>query len=145
MTPRTRVLRSWLFVVLAAAASAACTDHGPTRPSALPLGQPFDLRVGTSAAVEGGLLLTFTRVVSDSRCPIDALVLCVWAGEGVVALRLAHRTGGTAERDVRTEPSASVATFHDYAIRLDTLQPHPRSDREIRPDEYVATFTVTAR
>lgn len=40
-----------------------------------PLGQPFDLRPGASAAVEGGLKVTFERVPSDSRCPMDALCI----------------------------------------------------------------------
>ena len=54
----------------------------------MPLDQPFDLRAGQSAVVPGGLKVTFDRVVSDSRCPIDAI--CVWAGEAVIALKLSR-------------------------------------------------------
>ena len=57
-------------VLIAACLGATCGDA--TQPTAVPLDQPFDLRAGQSAVVPGGLKVTFDRVVSDSRCPIDA-------------------------------------------------------------------------
>jgi len=32
-----------------------------------------------------------------------------------------------------------------YVIKLEALAPYPRSDRQIRPDDYVAILTVEAR
>jgi hypothetical protein len=136
----TRILT--VVSMLCATVGAGCASS-PARPTSLPLGQPFDLRVGASAPVEGALTVTFTRVLSDSRCPMDAL--CVWAGEAIVAVSVSHRTAGPAERELRTEAPGSEASFLNYSIRLITLQPFPRSDRTIRQEDYLATFTVTTR
>ena len=47
--------------------------------------------------------------------------------------------------ELKTAPSGSEATYGTYSITLITLQPYPRSDRAIQPNDYVATFTVNAR
>ena len=98
-----------LAVVLIAACLGATCGGNPTEPTAVPLGQPFDLRAGQSAVVPGGLKVTFDRVVSDSRCPIDAI--CVWAGEAVIALKLSRGFAAPVEREVRAD-SASPEISH---------------------------------
>ena len=105
------------------------------------LGQPFDLRAGESAVVPGGLRVTFLRVVSDSRCPIDAI--CVWAGEAVLALKLSRGTDAPVEREVRADSSSPEISHLDYTIRAVAIAPYPRSDRKIPLEDFVATFTVT--
>jgi hypothetical protein len=122
--------------------SAGCVDH-PTRPSEVPLGQPFELRLGTSAMLGDGLEVTFDGVRADSRCPMDAL--CVWAGDATVAVRLSQPPATQAERALHTQPGGSEAQYLAYVIKLVALAPYPRSDRQIRPDDYVATLTVAAR
>ena len=122
--------------------SAGCVDH-PTRPSEVQFGQSFELHPGTSAIVSDGLKVTFDGVRSDSRCPMDAL--CVWAGDATVAVRLSQPPATQAERALHTDPSGSEAQYLAYVIKLVALAPYPRSDRQIRPDDYVATLTVAAR
>jgi hypothetical protein len=39
----------------------------------------------------------------------------------------------------------SQATYSRYTITLSQLQPYPRSDRQIQPDDYIASFVVQAR
>jgi hypothetical protein len=138
-------MKARLFLItisLGAAVGFGC-GGSTTVPGELPLGQSFELQPGTSATLQGGLEVAFDAVRSDSRCPMDAL--CVWAGEGIVAVRLSQSGSDQAERELKTAPSGSEATYGSYSITLITLQPYPRSDRAIQPNDYVATFTVNAR
>lgn len=121
--------------------SVACASN-PTKPSPLPLGRSFELRAGASANVEGGLAMSFQRVMSDSRCPMDAL--CVWAGDATVVLTVS-RDGQPVARELHTNPSNFEVSYSDYTIKLISLAPYPRSDRQIRPEDYVATLSVAAR
>ncbi len=107
----------------------------------MPLGRPFDLRVGESAVVPGGLRVAFDRVVSDSRCPIDAI--CVWAGEAVLALKLSRGADAPVEREVRADSASPEVSHLDYRIKAIAFTPYPRSDRKTPLEEFVATFTVT--
>lgn len=130
------------LAILGAIVAAACASS-PTRPSGLPLGQPFEMRAGTSATLDGGLAITFDGVRSDSRCPMDAM--CVWAGDAVVAVSLSQPLGNRVERELHTEPSGSETSYAAYAIKLVALAPFPQSDRQIGPKDYVATLTVRTR
>ena len=48
-------------------------------------GTPFDLAVGTSVEVgDDGLVVGFTGILADSRCPEGAV--CVWEGDAEAAL-----------------------------------------------------------
>ena len=128
------------FVVVAASLVTACRES-PTAPSDVPLGEPFELRIGESAVLPGDLKVTFNRVVFDSRCPIDAI--CVTAGEARLALRLSVGSDAPVERDVRVDSTDPEVPFSSYTIRALGLMPYPRSDRAPRPEEFVATFRVT--
>ena len=127
------------FVLVLSLLSAACAGHSAS-PGRTPLGQPFELRAGSSAAVEGGLQITFVRVPSDSRCPMDAL--CIRAGEALVALTVSQDGRNPARRELRTDGAASETTYLDFSIKLIALAPYPRSDRQILPEDYVATLTI---
>ena len=101
--------------------------------------QPFDLRAGQSAVVPGGLKVTFDRVVSDSRCPIDAI--CVWAGEAVIALKLSRGFAAPVEREVRADsasPVFRISIDHQSgrALAVSTIESEDPSE------EFLATFTV---
>jgi len=130
------------LAILGTIVGAACASS-PTRPSGLPLGQPFEMRAGASATLDGGLAITFDGVRSDSRCPIDAF--CVWAGDAVVAVSLSQPLGNRVERELHTDPSGSETSYAAYSIKLVALAPFPRSDRQIGPKDYVATLTVRSR
>jgi hypothetical protein len=137
-----RVKRFVAAVVIACASGAfGCAAH-PSQPSR-PLGQPFDLKAGTSAVLADDLKLTFDRVRADSRCPLDAI--CIQAGEAIVVLTLSQSAGAQAERELRTTPALSEASYLSYVIKLVALAPYPRSTQQIRPEDYVATLTVERR
>jgi hypothetical protein len=140
------MVRVKLFITVVAVVSCfsvafGCAAH-PSQPSR-PLGQPFDLKAGTSAVLADGLKLTFDRVRSDSRCPLDAL--CIQAGEAIVVLTLSQSGAAQEERELRTTPALSEASYLSYAIKLVALAPYPRSTQQIRPEDYVATLTVDRR
>lgn len=118
--------------------------HGsPTQPDAV-LGQPFDVRAGATADLPDGIRLRFDSVLSDSRCPIDAI--CVRAGEAVIAITISKAGTVTAEFDVQTDPpDRRSAIYSGHSITLTGLQPFPRSDRQVQPSDYVATFVVNVR
>ena len=121
---------------------AGCTGNS-TQPSQTPLGQPFELRSGASAILDGGLTITFDRVASDSRCPMNAL--CIWVGDAVVALSISGGSGGSAQRELHTHSAESEASYLAYTIKLVALAPYPRTDRQILPGDYVATLSVARK
>ncbi len=117
---------------------AGCS--GPTAPDRVPKGEPFDVRVGQSALTTDDLRIKFDTVRSDSRCPMDAL--CVRAGEAVIAVTVARVGEVAIGRELDTTPARSSTTYLNFTITLSALQPYPRSDRQIQPADYVATFVV---
>jgi len=127
--------------LLSAAVSAGCARN-PNQPSDLPLRQSVELRAGSSATLDGGLTIAFDRVTSDSRCPMNAF--CVWAGDAIVAVSLSQGPGGPAARELHTDARSADASYLTYSIKLLRLAPYPQTDREIRPEDYVATIEVTA-
>ena len=135
-----RSLPAIFAVFLIAACLGAACGGNPTEPTAVPLDQPFDLRAGESALVPGGLKVTFDRVVSDSRCPIDAI--CVWAGEAVIALKLSRGFAAPVEREVRADSASPEISHLEYKIKVVALSPYPRSNRKTPSEEFLATFTV---
>ena len=131
------------LVLAAALVAAGClTVSTPLEPNA-PLGTPFELKVGQSAVVPGGLTVRFDTVLSDSRCPIDAI--CVHAGEARIAMTLSLSPRDRVQREWRTNPTGFEVRFDDFAVQLGELYPYPASSRPTAPGDYVATVTVIRR
>lgn len=123
-----------LCLMLLAAAGCSSSPTAPTR--AIPLGRDFTLRPGESATIQStDLRVSFQKVVSDSRCPADAI--CVWAGDAVVSLGV-----GMATMELRSN-SAPETSVGAYRIRLERVEPYVYSNRTIAPDEYRAVLKVT--
>jgi len=139
----TRLTFGRAFVFAISVMFAGCDGHS-ARPNDTPLGQPFDLRSGSSAVLDGGLKVTFERVPADSRCPMDAF--CVRAGEALVALTISQDGSHMVARELRTDPAAAAeTTYSGYWIKLLMLAPYPRSGQRILPEDYVATLAAGAR
>lgn len=117
-------------------ATAGCSS-GPTAPTReVPLGREFTLQPGESAAIQSTeLRVSFEKVVSDSRCPADAI--CVWAGDAVVSLGVG---AATVELRSHSAPETSVGA---YRVRLERVEPYLYSGRTIAPGEYRAVLKVT--
>ena len=129
-------MKKYLLVLILV--TGGCSS--PTQPDRVPKGQPFDLHIGETALTTDDVQIRFDTVRSDSRCPMDAI--CVRAGEAVIALTLSRVGEVPVGRELDTTPARSSTTFLNYTITLSQLQPYPRSDRPIRPEDYVATFIV---
>jgi hypothetical protein len=130
-----------VFCIVAVLAACACSGS-PTQPDRIPAGQPFELGVGQSALMTDGLRIRFDTVRSDSRCPSN--VMCVRAGEAVIAITLSLAGEAAIGRELETVPAKSQTSYSRFTVTLSSLVPYPRTDREIRPNDYVATFVVTA-
>jgi hypothetical protein len=107
------------------------------------LGTEFTLGVGQSATLKGeDLTITFVEVITDSRCPSDAI--CIWLGE---ASCLAEFTDDSeTRRKVLTQPglSAPVTTgYARYEITFDLL-PYPTADKPIKAEDYRLHLTIRA-
>jgi hypothetical protein len=137
-----RVTRRLAGGLLGLALAAACGHRGPAAPEA-PLDTTVRLRVGDFVVVSGGLRLGFTGVPSDSRCPGD--VACVWEGDATVRLSADPPAGVPRALELHTSARADgapEAVVDGYRVRLEGLEPAPRSGAAIPPAAYVALVRV---
>jgi hypothetical protein len=120
--------------------SAACLST-----ARVGLGEPFSLAYQDGARVER-LLVEFTDVLSDSRCPAD--VQCEQAGEATIELRLTvgNDMGGDDTQTVTVKTSGqTTASSRGYTVTLVDLRPLPTAEAPVREDRYVAELKVTRR
>jgi hypothetical protein len=129
---------NWPALLVAFGSLFAVACKPSTSPSAL--GQPTELAPGQSAQV-GALKVTFTGVLSDSRCPVD--VVCVWAGDAVAKVEVSQPQGSVETRELHTLENQPV-TYGGFRIALVRLDPEARSTRPIAPDAYRLVVRVTA-
>ena len=126
--------------LLAAAGFAllACGGGSPVEPG---LDRDFELAGGASARVDGtDLVIRFTGVPNDSRCPVD--VQCITEGDATVALAL--EGGGTAGQTVElhTLDEPKQARHGGYVVVLVDLRPRPVSTRPTPLRDYRAVLRV---
>lgn len=105
----TRLALACLPLLLAACASTVPTGTGPSGSApagASPAsdGSTVSLGLGQSALLADNSLLTYTRLVNDSRCAPN--VQCVWEGDAEIALR--WRPAGGSARELRLHTSTRV-------------------------------------
>jgi hypothetical protein len=93
------------------------------------------LSMGQEVSVEGTpLRLVFTRVVEDSRCPVD--VVCVWEGNAVVEVGIAVGTGPTFPLQLNSSLEPRTATWQGLRLTYQELLPMPRTDVATDPGDY---------
>jgi len=126
------------LIVLVALSTVACIST-----SAISMKQPFSLRVGETANVDGGKLsLTFVGVTKDSRCPRG--VDCVVAGEGVVVFLARVANGPSTDLSFKvTSGKGATNRFQGYIITITDLAPYPVYNRPpIMPADYRTRILV---
>jgi len=91
------------------------------------------LKVGDSVLLNDEVLIKFTGVGSDSRCPVD--VICVWEGNAEVKLKLKK---GSLEKDVLLHTSLSPRSivFDGYEILLKEVLPLTKAGQTIKQEQY---------
>jgi hypothetical protein len=114
-------------------------------------GVEFQLAVGKSADSQNRYSVTFSRVIEDSRCPMNAR--CIWEGNAKIEVNLA---------EFRQEPGRKIAPAFVERLELDTserftrhrevrglivslvhLEPTPMTGETVK--DYVATLRVEAQ
>lgn len=124
--------------LLLAALLAGCAQA--TEPGSASLDRDFLVREGQQVMVDGErLAIRFQDVTEDSRCPTD--VQCVWAGEGVIVLRVSEPGREPAEVTLRTTEGKQSGVYGGYRVSLKNLDPKPRSGGS-PPETYIATLEV---
>ena len=118
---------------------------GARQPSALaaPLDARFTLAPGAMTTISGTeLVITFDRVLEDSRCP--AGVYCIQAGDGVIAITVTQRGGTTGSYQLHTAPNGTRSAVHGgVTITLEDLMPTPTASRATPPQDYRATLRAS--
>ncbi|HXV91623.1 MAG TPA: hypothetical protein VD707_09670 [Gemmatimonadales bacterium] len=138
--------RVWAAVLITAGCAGGDVPLSAVRRPQL--NTAFTLRVGQAAVLdEPAVVITFTAVTHDSRCPVD--VVCIWSGDGVVRLTLHVGPPGGEGPDVvadlhtNLEPRSTPWGPY-YELRLLGLEPEPRMDPP--PTEpYRATLVMETR
>lgn len=120
------------------------------------VGEPFRLAQGANAVLaDGDVIITFERVVEDSRCPTD--VMCAWSGMVTVALRVEAageekqmvELGGFTDYEGLLRPqragleTVSSAEVGGYTVELLAVTPYPSySDAPPGQAEYQVQLMV---
>jgi hypothetical protein len=98
----------------------------------------FTLKPGQTASIQG-IDVTFRQVVSDSRCPINAL--CIWAGDATIAFSV-RALGQDARHDLQlAEPAKRTVAVRQFILELQDLQPYPVAGQPPDADSYRATIS----
>ena len=125
-----------LFITALALIVAACNGRltSPTVPAT------FTLKPGQTATTQG-VAVTFRQVLSDSRCPINAL--CVWAGEATVEFSVRGRgQAARYELQLGIDPARRTVAHQNIVLEFQALQPHPVGGQPTDPDSYRATIEI---
>ena len=125
--------------------SAACDGlhDDPPIDATIRVGESVALAVGETAVVEeADIRITFESVLSDNRCPTDAL--CVVAGDAKVRLRASGRGMSPVGADVALFEHTSLA-YGGVEFQLERLDPWPESIGQVIPTyRYRATIGTRA-
>lgn len=129
------------FAIFAVVGLVACASPTAPTPEA-PIGQEFTMRPRTTLYIEGtSTAFSFQQVVSDSRCPLDAL--CIQPGEAVVGFGVGSESSAFVGR--LSTRATQPFSWGIYQLRLVRLEPYPRTTLTIGPDDYRATFLITTQ
>lgn len=116
----------------------------PRRAEVIRSGQEFELKINQEATIEGeGLTVAFESVLEDGRCPEG--VDCVWAGNAKIKVRLGKQKQTPGAIELNTGVSPKSSSYFDYEIKLVRLNPRPKADKAVEPNEYRASLIVTKK
>ena len=129
-----------LLLSIVACGSPAEPDLAPD-PTVVPATTDMTLKAGEELAVAGSLVkITFARVLEDSRCPVD--VVCVWEGNAVVELGIRVGMGPTFPLQLNSSLQPQAANWNRVRLTLLELQPAPRAEVPIQPEDYSVKIRV---
>ena len=130
----------FIFLVMVGFAAMNCSDSS-TNYVEIELDQEFEIKVGDSAILANqGLIIKYMAVTEDSRCPINAI--CVWEGNASVTLELKNSISDQMITRLNTNLNLKSIDFFGVNIILTELNPYPKSNESINPDNYVVKLIV---
>ncbi len=137
--------RIMIGVLTALVGCAKVTEAPLPAPDLTEIGQAvspadFVLSIGTEVRVDSLLRVGFLDVPADSRCPTS--VLCVWAGDGSVALAVGVGTGPSYPVGLHTTLDPHAVDMGGYRITLLDLMPYPDQPGSIPLDAYAVRLRV---
>jgi hypothetical protein len=132
-------VKRWSFFLIVIGLAGCGSSTGPEVDErlldVLSAPQELTLAYGEERSVGGSVLMvSFARVVEDSRCPVD--VVCVWAGNALVELGIRMGMGPTFPLQMSTTLEPRFADWNDIRVTLLELLPQPRAGDPPRPEGY---------
>ena len=117
-------MRLLLLAAVIALTSCQSTGNASTSSGAVSVPGDYALRVGQSLMLADGSLLTYVRVVADSRCRPD--VQCIRAGDADIKLRWKPAAADPLTAVLNSDPrnlqqAPNTARFGDWQVALKSL------------------------
>lgn len=141
MILQTRCFRFGFLALLVAAAGTTAVAETTVK-----VGLDFNLRVNETAKVrDTNLKVRFEGVDKDTRCPMD--VQCVQAGDALITIELAQGIAKdryeTTSHVLHSNQEPKTAQSSPFTVTVLGLSPQVRSNRQIRPTDYIVTLRIT--
>lgn len=127
-------MRSFVIPAVLAVPTFFCAiGTSPTAPANVVIA------VGSTARASGAVV-TFQRVVSDSRCPLNAV--CAWAGDAVAEFAVSAR-GLESRYELHLNDAAKRSVTHrGLVIEFQSLDPYPVASDQKTPIDYRARVDI---
>lgn len=110
--------------------------------------ETFSLKVGESHLTQQQVTVTFDSVVSDSRCPTQGDVVCIWEGE--ITIKVLVNIDGKIIETLMTpgdlspcSPHLASFTHDDFHLVWDSVSPESRRYQDgVQQADYEVKFIV---
>jgi len=120
--------------------AAGCVGSNPAAKARLD--EPFTVGIGQSASItDEEMVITFVKVIGDSRCPKDAV--CIWSGVCSFEVTIAYRGKNyplALKQPGLTDQAEDKFFDYDLTFRID---PYPSASEPVDPEDYQLTMTVS--
>ena len=141
------VMKLFSFSILAAILLlVACNNKLKVNYSEFNINGPFYLKMNETSKLKGGdLLLKFTSIPEDSRCPEDAN--CIWEGQVRIFIEAATTSNKkTLEYKIEKSKIGRISKdFQNYTILVEDVQPLTQSGSRIPPEDYILRMRVSPK
>jgi hypothetical protein len=97
---------------------------------------------GQHLVLKDGTILRFVGLVSDSRCPADAI--CIHAGEAVVAFELTPAGGSAIVFEVAFQGDTAVTLVGGYSVSVSAVWPYPLASAPADAADYTVEVNIEA-
>jgi len=138
--PRSRVASLYLLSLVLVLVAAGCAGSNPVTTARLD--EPFTIGIGQSASLaDEEMVITFVKVIGDSRCPKDAV--CIWSGVCSFEVSITYRGKDyplALKQPGLTDQAEDMFFDYDLTFRID---PYPSASEPVDPEDYQLTMTVS--